>query len=65
MDIFEIHGDYIFKKTQFGNIANIFDTKYDKKYFEDLCNNCFKDCKLSDVLKETNVVVNAVNRLTN
>jgi patatin-like phospholipase/acyl hydrolase len=33
--------------------------------FEELLNGYFKMTKLSDVLTETNVVVTAVNRLTN
>ena len=46
-------------------MTNIFDTKYDVKSFENLIESYLKDSKLSDTLKETNVLVTAVNRLTN
>jgi uncharacterized protein len=65
MDIFEIYGDSIFRKTQFSNIVSLFETKYDIKSYSDMLYGYFKETKLSDVLKGTNVVVNAVNRHTN
>lgn len=51
MDIFEIYGDSIFKKTQFGNIVSIFETKYDIKSYQGMLDGYFKETKLSDVLK--------------
>ncbi len=47
------------------NIVNIFHTKYDISSFEQLLYSKFKDAKLSETLKGTQVVVTAVNRLTN
>ena len=65
VDIFEIYSTKIFKKSQFGSIANIIQTKYDVKSFEDLLIGYLKQSKLSDVLPSTNVIATAVNRLTN
>lgn len=65
MDIFELYGNKIFKKSQIKQLTNLFDTKYDVTSFEDLLSSYFKDSKLSETLRETNVVITAVNRLTN
>jgi patatin-like phospholipase/acyl hydrolase len=65
MDIFEVYGNRIFKKSQIKQLTNLFDTKYDVSSFEDLLSSYLKDSKLSDTLRETNVVITAVNRLTN
>lgn len=47
------------------SIASLYDTKYNPAYFWNLMNYYFKDCKLSDTLKETNCIVTAVNRINN
>jgi patatin-like phospholipase/acyl hydrolase len=65
IDIFQKYGHKIFKKSNVRQLANLFDTKYDVKSFEDLLYFYFKDCRLSDVLSDTNVIVTAVNRLNN
>jgi patatin-like phospholipase/acyl hydrolase len=65
MELFEKYGNSIFKKTQGMGIKSLFDTKYSPSSFEGLLKNYFRDCKLSDVLDETNVIVTAVNRLDN
>lgn len=65
MDIFQLYGNKIFKKSQIKQLTNLFDTKYDVTSFEDLLSSYFKDSKLSETLRETNVVITAVNRLTN
>ena len=65
MEIFEKYSDSIFKKSQIKQLTNLFDTKYDVSSFEALLYSYCKDSKLSETLKETNLVVTAVNRLTN
>jgi patatin-like phospholipase/acyl hydrolase len=65
MQLFEQYSDQIFKKSQLKQLTSIFDTKYDVRSFEELLYSYLRDCKLSDTLKETNVVITAVNRLTN
>jgi len=65
MDIFELYGNKIFKKSQMQQLTSLFDTKYDITSFEELLYSKFKDAKLSETLRGTQVVVTAVNRLTN
>ena len=65
MEIFAKYGNQIFKKSQIRNFTNLFDTKYSAQSFESVMKNYFKDCKLSNCLEETNVVVTAVNRIDN
>ena len=47
MDIFELYGNKIFKKSQMQNIVSLFHTKYDVVIFEELLYSKFKDTKLS------------------
>jgi hypothetical protein len=47
MDIFELYGNKIFKKSQMQKIVNFVDTKYDAVSFEELLYSKFKDTKLS------------------
>ena len=44
---------------------NLFDTKYSASSFESLLKNYFRDCRLSDIVEDTSVIVTAVNRLDN
>lgn len=46
-------------------IKSLFDTKYSAASFEGVLKNYFKDCKLSNCLPDTNVIVTAVNRVDN
>jgi len=64
-ELFTVHGKEIFKKSQIRSIASLYDTKYSPVYFENLFHYYFKDCKLSDTLKETNCIITAVNRINN
>lgn len=65
IEIFEVYGNRIFKKSQMKQFTNLVETKYDVRSFEDLLYNYFKDTRLSEVLSETNVLVTSVNRLKN
>jgi patatin-like phospholipase/acyl hydrolase len=65
MNLFSKYGKDIFKKTQIMQFKNIFDTKYSAESFEGVLKNYFKDCRLSNCLPETNVIVTAVNRVDN
>lgn len=65
MEIFSRYGKDIFKKSQYRQLLNLFDTKYSAVYLESVLKNYFKDCRLSSCLEETNVVVTAVNRADN
>lgn len=63
--LFTRYGKDIFKKSQLRQLRTLFDSKYSAASYEEVLKNYFKDCKLSDCLPETNVIVTAVNRIDN
>ena len=65
VEIFEKYGTTIFPKTQYINLVGLVNNKYSPNGIESVLKNYFKNCRISDVLKETNVVVTAVNRIDN
>lgn len=65
MLLFSKYGRDIFKKTQIMQFKSLFDTKYSAASFEGVLKNYFKDCKMSNCLSETSVIVTAVNRADN
>lgn len=63
--LFTRYGKDIFKKSQLRQLRTLFESKYSAASYEEVLKNYFKDCKLSDCLPETNVIVTAVNRIDN
>lgn len=65
INIFETYGPDIFKKTAVSPLVGLFGSKYPASGIETVLNGYFGNCKLSDVMPGTSVIVTSVKRIDN
>ena len=62
INIFEHNGSEIFKRSNTDTFTRLFGSRYPATCIEGVLNSYFGNCKLSDVLPGTSVIVTSVKR---